>query len=81
MDTAPVVALPDIAFLPALPGADIVTLLFYLILGFYAIFTGILYYHWNAYSSDKKVTFATYVAYLAITIPLIMVMIGSSSVI
>lgn len=76
--TAPVVALPDVAFLPVLPSADIVSLLFYLVLGFYAIFTGILYYHWAAYSSDAKVTFATYVAYAAITIPLVLVMAGSS---
>lgn len=52
-------------------------LFFYLVLGFYAIFTGIFYYHWSAYSSDVKVSLATYVAYAAITIPLMLVMIGS----
>lgn len=76
--TAPVVALPDVAFIPILPAGDIVTLIFYLVVGFYAIFTGILYYHWAAYSSDAKVTLATYVAYAAITIPLMLVMAGSS---
>lgn len=77
MNSTPDVTLPDVAFLPVLPAADLVTLMFYLVLGFYAIFTGILYYHWAAYSSDVKVTFATYVAYAAITIPLMLVMAGS----
>ncbi len=78
MDTAPNVSLPDVAFLPALPGADIATLAFYLILIFYTIFTGILYYHWSAYTSDKKVTLATFVVYFGITIPLIIIMATSS---
>ena len=77
MDSTPVVALPDVAFIPVLPAADLVSLAFYIILGFYAIFTGILYYHWNAYSSDVKVSLATYVAYAAITVPLMLVMAGS----
>lgn len=81
MDSTPVVALPDIALIPMLPGADIVSLIFYLVLGFYAIFTGILYYHWSAYSSDPKISFVTYVAYLAITIPLVIVMASSSLII
>ncbi len=77
MDPTPTVALPDISYLPVIPGVDLVMLFFYLVLGFYAIFTGIFYYHWSAYSSDVKVSLATYVAYAAITIPLMLVMIGS----
>jgi hypothetical protein len=78
MDTVPDVSLPEVAFLPVLPGADIATLAFYLILIFYTIFTGVLYYHWNAYTSDKKVAFVTYVVYFTMTIPLIIVMATSS---
>lgn len=81
MNSTPDVSLPEVAFLPILPSADLFSLVFYIILGFYAIFTAILYYHWNAYSSDVKVSLTTYVAYTAITIPLILVMIGSALVI
>jgi hypothetical protein len=78
MNSAPDVSLPDVALIPILPSGDLVTLVFYLVIAFYAIFTGILYYHWNAYSSDKKVSFITYVVYLVITLPLITMMAGSS---
>jgi hypothetical protein len=78
MDSVPNVSLPDVAFLPVLPSGDIATLVFYLILLFYTVFTGILYYHWNAYTSDTKVALATYVVYFGITIPLIIVMATSS---
>lgn len=77
MDSTPNLALPDVSILPMLSGGDLATLFFYLVLGFYAINTGILYYHWNAYSSDVKVSLVTYVAYLGITIPLLMIMAGS----
>jgi len=78
MDTVPDVSLPEVAFLPVLPGADIATLAFYIILIFYTIFTGVLYYHFNAYTSDTKVALATYAVYLGITIPLIIIMAVSS---
>lgn len=51
-----------------------ISLVFYLVLGVYAIFSAILYYHWNAYSNNLAVTGLTYITYLAITIPLILIM-------
>ncbi len=74
MDSAPVLTLPHMGFAPSLPIGDITLLAFYIIIAIYAIFTGVLYYHWHTYTSDIKVSSATYVAYFAITVPLIMVM-------
>ncbi len=80
METAPNVSLPDISILPMLPNGDLVTFVFYIILVFYAIFTGVLYYHWNTYTSDVAVATVTYIVYFAITIPL-MIIIASSALI
>lgn len=77
MDTAPVLALPQLGFAPSLPTGDFATLVFYIVIGIYAIFTAVLYYHWHTYTSDIKMSTATYIAYFAITVPLIIVM-GSS---
>jgi len=55
--------------------ATIISLVTYLVLGVYAIFTGILYYHWHAYSSDAKITSVTMITYFATTLPLLAVMI------
>lgn len=78
MDSAPIVVLPKLAFAPLFTADFAIPLIFYFILGFYAVFTAILYYHWSAYADDLKVISATYVAYLAITIPLITVMATSA---
>jgi hypothetical protein len=78
MDSAPIVALPKLAFAPMFSFHLALPLAFYLLLGFYAVFTGILYYHWSSYADDVKVVTATYVAYLAITLPLIIVMATSA---
>lgn len=78
MDTAPVVALPKLAFAPLFSVSSTLPLLFYIILGGYAIYTGILFFHWSSYSNNAKVATATAVAYLAITLPLIIVMATSS---
>lgn len=77
MDTAPVLTLPQMGFAPSLPTGDIATLAFYIAIGIYAIFTAVLYYHWHTYTSDIKMATATYVAYFAITIPLLTVMAAS----
>lgn len=77
MNSTPVTTLPEISFLTSLPSGDILTLVFYILIAFYAIFTGILYYHWNAYSSSKTVTTATYLAYAAITLPLLTILTSS----
>lgn len=81
MNSAPNVALPDVAFLPILPTGDMVTFLFYIILAFYAIFTGILYYHWSTYTNDIAVATVTYVVYFGITIPLMIVIATSAFII
>lgn len=74
METVPDVSLPTVAFMPMLPTGELLTLVFYIALGFYAIFTGILYYHWNAYATDKSIALATFAVYFAITLPLIITM-------
>lgn len=60
---------------------DFISLVFYLVLGIYAIFTAILYYHWNAYGNSLKVTGLTYITYIAITVPLILIMAGAALII
>ncbi len=81
MNSAPNVALPDVSLLPMLPTGDMVTFLFYIVLAFYAIFTGILYYHWNTYTSDVAVATVTYIVYFAITIPLMIIIASSAFII
>lgn len=53
---------------------EFISLVFYLVLGVYAIFSAILYYHWNAYGNSLAITGLTYIVYFAITIPLILIM-------
>jgi hypothetical protein len=74
MDSAPVLTLPQMGFAPTLPVGDIAVLAFYIAAGIYIIFTAVLYYHWHTYTSDLKMATVTYIAYFAITVPLIMVM-------
>ena len=57
-----------------LPLDSVITLSLYFIIGVYAIFTAILYYHWNTYGTDKKVTALTLIAYFVTTIPLLLAM-------
>jgi len=44
---------------------------FYIMTAAYIIFTTIMYYHWNEYSVDAKVTSVTLITYFVTTIPLI----------
>lgn len=82
MDSTPNVGLPEISLLPSsLPSGDFFQLLLYVALFAYVVFTGILFYHWFAYSSDKKVSTATYAAYLIITVPMILTLITTSVII
>lgn len=46
----------------------------YLIAGAYVIFSAVLYYHWNAYSSDTRITSITLIAFFASTFPLLLIM-------
>ncbi len=55
----------------AIPLETILTLVFYLTVAAYTIFTFIMYYHWNEYSLDNTVTKITLVFYLLSTVPLI----------
>jgi hypothetical protein len=52
----------------------IVKMVFYFVLGAYAIFSGILYYHWSSYGTDVKVTLYTFIVYFFTTIPLFIIM-------
>ena len=51
---------------------DLVLLAFYILVGLYALFTAILYYHWQVYSPDVRMNFITFVTYFVITVPLIL---------
>jgi hypothetical protein len=74
MDSTPVIALPKLAFSPMFSFTLALPLFFYAFLFIYVIFTAVMYYHWAAYASDAKTLSVTYIAYLAITIPLLIVM-------
>ncbi len=47
---------------------------FYLIAIVYAIFTAILFYHWQNYSISNSVTIQTYIAYALCSAPLLLIM-------
>ena len=53
---------------------DGITLSFYLLAAIYVVFTGIFYYHWQQYGSDKNVTWITLAAYFATTLPLMAIL-------
>jgi hypothetical protein len=58
----------------SMPLATIAQFAFYFVAGVYVIFTAILYYHWQTYATDAKVTTLTLVLYFASTLPLLLVM-------
>ncbi|MCA9360573.1 hypothetical protein H6785_00285 [Candidatus Nomurabacteria bacterium] len=58
----------------ALTFETVVRLALYLVLGVYAIYSAIFYYHWISYGTDEKVTSFTIILYFATTIPLLIVM-------
>ncbi len=47
---------------------------FYLIAIVYAIFTAVLFYHWQSYSVSSAVTLQTYTAFTLFSLPLLIVM-------
>lgn len=59
-----------------LPTHTLITLGFYGITGLYAVFTLILYYHWQQYSVDATVSRITWLLYLITTAPLIVALGG-----
>lgn len=44
---------------------------FYILAAAYIIFTIVMYYHWNEYSVDARVTSITLITYFVTTVPLI----------
>lgn len=58
------------------PIKTILQLTFYLLVGIFAIFTAVLYYHWTNYALEKTVSSTTLIAYAICTIPLILIMGG-----
>lgn len=55
----------------AIPLSTLVQLGFYAVIGVYALFSIILYYHWNEYSFDAAVSRVTLILYLGLTAPLL----------
>jgi len=55
----------------------VLTLVFYVLLISYLIFSTILYYHWQNYSVSARVTYQTYFAFFVISIPLLVIMAGT----
>ncbi len=56
----------------SLPLHEVVLFGFYMVTGLYVIFSMIMYYHWNEYSTDTAVTRITTILYLVTTVPLIL---------
>lgn len=57
-----------------LPLDAVITLVFYLVLMAYVIFSLVFYYHWNAYALSKSVTNLTYLIFAGLTLPLVAIM-------
>ena len=55
----------------ALPIHSIVLLGFYVAVAVYVLFTAIIYYHWNEFSTDAGVSKITLVAYFGTTLPIL----------
>jgi hypothetical protein len=54
-----------------LPLETLASIGFLLVVGIYAVFSFIMYYHWREYSVEPTVTKITLLLYFIITIPLI----------
>lgn len=66
---------PALSTAVSLPPLDyLLTLVFYLLFGFFALFTAILYYHWTTFAADKVVSRITLVSYMLCTLPLLLLM-------
>jgi hypothetical protein len=57
-----------------MPLADVITLLFYIAVIIYIIYSVILYYHWTQYGTNKAITGLTLITYSLTTVPLILIM-------
>ncbi len=47
---------------------------FYVVAIVYAIFSAVLFYHWQSYSMSSTVTMQTYLAYALCSLPLLAIM-------
>lgn len=47
---------------------------FYLFAIVYALFSAVLFYHWQSYSMSNTVTVQTYIAYALCSLPLVAIM-------
>ena len=57
-----------------LPLKSILEVIFYVLVAVYAIYSAVLYYHWQSFSIDLKVSGFTMVLYFAGSIPLVLTM-------
>jgi uncharacterized membrane protein len=46
----------------------------YVLTGVYVIFSAVLYYHWQNYSSDERVSKITLITFFVSTFPLLLIM-------
>lgn len=58
----------------SIPIETVMLLSFYIVLGIYAIFSAILYYHWQTYATDAKVSGLTLTLFFILTVPFLVVM-------
>lgn len=58
------------------PLKTILSLSYYILLGLFAAFTAVIYFHWTTYATDKAVSRFTLVAYMIFTLPLLLIMGG-----
>lgn len=58
--------------LPSLSVA--LNLVYYCLLGLFAILTAVIYFHWTTYATDKAATRITMLIYMVCTLPLLLIM-------
>lgn len=58
--------------------ANILPYAFYVVALCYVVFSVILYYHWQTYSTNVRMNFLTYVSYFAISVPLLLILAGAA---
>ena len=59
---------------PAFSLHSTLLLTMYLTAGVYVIFSAVLYYHWNTYSVDERVSRLTLISFFVSTFPLLLTM-------
>jgi len=59
---------------PAFSLHSTLLLAMYLTAGTYVIFSAVLYYHWNTYSTDERVSRITLITFFVSTFPLLLIM-------